>query len=164
MWRPQSTFPHWRRFSYAVKTEIVKICAAVAGILALAAAQDLSPSAFGTKPPLLLVFGCIAGVPAAVAAGLFADALGGLPFGCSAAFFLAAALFTRFMKSFAFPAAIVSAAMYQLWLLLWGGNVPLHAIYATVVYAAIIFPAMQMAMSSAKLHTGIDMRGKEGAR
>jgi hypothetical protein len=147
-----------------VKTEIVKICAAVAGILALAAAQDLFPSSFGTKPPLLLVFGCIAGVPAAVAAGLFADALGGLPFGCSAAFFLAAALLTRFLKSFSFPVAIVSAAMYQIWLLLWGGNVPLHTIYAAVIYAAILFPAMRMVMSSVKLHTGIDMRGKEGAR
>ena len=160
----QWIFPRWRRFSYAVKTEIVKICAAVAGILALAAAQDLFPSAFGTKPPLLLVFGCIAGVPAAVAAGLFADALGGLPFGCSAAFFLAAALLTRFLKSFSFPVAIVSAAMYQIWLQLWGGNVPLHTIYAAVIYAAILFPAMRMVMSSVKLHTGIDMRGKEGAR
>ena len=147
-----------------MKTEIVKICAAVAGILALAAAQDLFPSAFGTKPPLLLVFGCIAGVPAAVAAGLFADALGGLPFGCSAAFFLAAALLTRFLKSFSFPVAIVSAAMYQIWLLLWGGNVPLHTIYAAVIYAAVLVPAMRMVMSSVKLHTGIDMRGKEGAR
>ena len=147
-----------------MKTEIVKICVTIVGILALAAAQDMSPAAFGAKPPILLMFGCIAGVPAAVAAGLFTDALGGLPFGCSAVFFLAAALLARFMKSAAFPISVISAAMYQIWLLLWGGNVPTHSIYAAAVYAAILFPAMRMAMLSVKLHTGIDTCGKEGSR
>ena len=147
---------HWRRFSYAVKTEFVKICAAVAGIVALAAAQDLMPTALGTKPPFLLVFGCLSGAPASVAAGLFADALGGLPFGCSAAFFLTVTLLVRCLKSFAFLVTAVSAAIYQIWLLVWGENVPLHSMYAAAAYAVILFPVMRKAIISIKLHTGID--------
>ena len=138
-----------------MKTELVKILAAFTGLLALAAAQDLSPAVFGAKPPLLLVFGCIAGAPAAVAAGLFADALGGLPFGCSAIFFLAAALLSRFLKSFAFLVTILSAALYQVWLGIWGGDAPFITAYVAFAYAAVLFPLVRKMFLSVKQHTGI---------
>ena len=59
-----------------MKAEIARICAAVLGLVVFASVQDLSPSFFGVKAPFLLVFGCFAGIPTAICAGLFADALG----------------------------------------------------------------------------------------
>lgn len=147
---------HWRRFSYAVKTEIVKICAAVSALVVLAAAQDLSPLAFGAKPPLLFVLGCTAGAPVAIGAGLFADALSGLPFGCSAAFFLGAALLVRFLKPFAFPVTVLSAALYQVWMSLWGGDAPLQSAYAAAAYAAVLYHIAHLALRSVKRHAGIE--------
>ena len=164
MLRLRWIFPRWRRYSYDVKTDLVKILAAFTGLLALAAAQDLAPVAFGAKPPLLLVFGCIAGAPVAVAAGLFADALGGLPFGCSAVFFLAAALLSRFLKSFAFLVAILSAALYQVWLGIWGGDAPFITAYVAFAYAAVLFPLVHKAFLSVKLHTGIHKKDEEGVK
>lgn len=164
MWRLPWISPHWRRYSYDVKTELVKILAAFTGLLALAAAQDLSPAVFGAKPPLLLVFGCIAGAPAAVAAGLFADALGGLPFGCSAIFFLAAALLSRFLKSFAFLVTILSAALYQVWLGIWGGDAPFITAYVAFAYAAALFPLVRKTFLSVKLHTGIHQCDREALK
>lgn len=146
-----------------MKTEIVKICAAITGIIALAAAQDMSPAVFGVKPPLLLIFGCIAGVPAAVAAGLFTDALGELPFGCSTVFFPVAALLSRFLKPLALPVTVTAAALYQVWLLIWGGNVSLHTVCTAAACTVILFPVMRIAMHSIKQHIGIDIRGKESA-
>ena len=145
-----------RRFSYAVKTEIAKICAALTALVVLAAVQDLSPVAFGTKPPLLFVFGCAAGAPAAIGAGLFTDALGGLPFGCSAVFFFGAALLVRFLKPFALPAAAVSAALCQLWTAMWGGDVPAHSAYAAAAYAIVLYPVAIRAIGAAKRHAGIE--------
>ena len=157
----QWIFPRWRRFSYAVKTEIAKICAAASALVALAAAQDLSPMAFGTKPPLLLVLGCVAGAPVAIGAGLFADALSGLPFGCSAAFFLGASLLVRFLKPFAFPAAILSAALYQIWMAMWGGDMPLRSAYAAAACAAVLYPMACRVLRSVKRNAGIEtVRGK----
>jgi hypothetical protein len=156
MSRLRWTFPRWRRFSYVVRTEIVKICAATVALVALAAAQDLSPLAFGTKPPLLLVFGCIAGAPAAIGAGLFTDALSGLPFGCSAVFFFGVALLVRFLKPFAFLATAISAALYQTWIAMWGGDVPMQSAYVAAVYAIILYPVAHSALRSVKRHAGID--------
>lgn len=164
MWRLRWISPLWRRYSYDVKTELVKSFAAFTGLLALAAAQDLAPTVFGAKPPLLLVFGCIAGAPVAVAAGLFVDALGGLPFGCSAIFFLAAALLSRFLKPFAFLVAILSAALYQVWLGAWGGNAPFITAYVAFAYAAVLFPLVRKAFLSVKLHTGIHQCDKENLK
>ena len=147
-----------------MKTEIVKICAAVVGLVFLAAAQDLAPVVCGAKPPLLLVFSCIAGVPASIAAGLFADALGGLPFGCSAVFFLAASLLTRYLKPFACIVATASAVLYQAWMIIWGGNISMHSSYMTIAYAAILFPLMRRAFLSLKRHAGIDSAGVKGAK
>ena len=164
MLRLQWISPRLRRYSYDVKTNLVKIFAAFTGLLTLAAAQDLAPVAFGAKPPLLLVFGCIAGAPVAVAAGLFADALGGLPFGCSAVFFLAAALLSRFLKSFAFLVAILSAALYQVWLGIWGGNAPFITAYVAFTYAAALFPLVRRMFLAVKLHTGIHQCEKESLK
>ena len=158
MWHLRWISPHWRRYSYTVKTELVKIFAAFTGLLTIAAMQDLAPAMFGAKPPLLLMFGCIAGAPAAIAAGLFADALGGLPFGCSAIFFLAAALLSRFLKPFAFLVAILSAALYQVWLGIWGGNAPFITAYVAFAYAAVLFPLVRKTFLSVKLHTGIQQK------
>ena len=147
-----------------MKTESVKICVTIAILIVLAAAQDMAPCAFAVKPPLLLVFGCTAGAPAAAAAGFFTDALGGLPFGCSAVFFVAAALLCRVSKTLAFPAVVAAAGAYQVWLLLWGGNVPLHSIYASVAYVCVLFPAAKAVFVPFKRHLGIDGNGKERAQ
>ena len=147
-----------------MKTEIVKICAALTGLIFLAAMQDMSPVVFGAKPPLLLVFGCIAGVPASIAAGMFADALGGLPFGCSAIFFLAATLLARFLKPFACFVVISSAVLYQAWMIMWGGNISMESSYVTVAYATLIFPVMKIAVEALKRRIGIDIADKEAAR
>jgi hypothetical protein len=126
--------------------------------------QDLAPATFGVKPPLLLMFACIAGAPAAIAAGLFTDTLGGLPFGCSAVFFLAAALLSRFLESFAFLVAILSAALYQVWLGIWGGNAPFITAYVAFAYAAVLFPLVHKTFLSVKLHTGIHKKDEEGMK
>ena len=147
-----------------MKTELTKAAAAATGLVVLAAAQDLAPVAFGAKPPFLLVFGCIAGVPAAIAAGLFADALSALPFGCSAVFFVAAALATRRFGSAAYPATVAAAALYQLWLIAWGGEMPVSSACTALAYAAILYPATRMAVRGAKRRAGIDRSGKEAAQ
>lgn len=140
-----------------MKAEAVKICALVAALTVLAAAQDLSPSILGARPPFLLVLGCICGVPAAVCAGLFADALGGFPFGCSAAFFAIAAALARMFRPAAFPVAVAAAGLYQVWILLWGGAVPATpAAYSAALIAALLYPAMMAAAAVVRLHAGID--------
>ena len=156
MWRLPFTFRLWRRYSSAVRTELVKVCAALTALLFLAAAQDLSPVVFGAKPPFLLMFGCLAGVPAAIGAGLFTDALSGLPFGCSAVFFFASALAVRFLKMFALLTVAVSAALYQIWLSVWGGNVSLQSSYTALAFALILYPVACKALRSAKRYAGID--------
>lgn len=153
----------WRRYSSAVKTNLVKICASTVALLILAAAQDLSPAVFGAKPPLLLLFGCIAGVPAAIGAGLFTDALSGLPFGCSAVFYLAAALAVRFLKQFAFLTAVVSAALYQIWLSIWGGEASAQSTYVASAYVVALYPVACAVMCTAKRHVGLEtIEGKSG--
>lgn len=97
-----------------MRTEYAKTFAAVAGLVILASLQDIVPAVHGAKPPFLLMFSCFAGVPTAVAAGLFADALSGISFGCSAVFYVAAALLVRYFKPFAFPIAVVAAALHQI--------------------------------------------------
>lgn len=145
-----------------MRTEVVKICAAAMALVVLATAQDLSPLALGAKPPLLLVFGCIAGAPVAIGAGLFTDALSGLPFGCSAVFFFGVALLVRFIKPFAFLTTIISAALYQTWIAMWGGDVSMHSAYVAAAYAIILYPMAHWALRSVKRHAGIDDIG-EGA-
>ena len=147
-----------------MKTELTRICAALTALVLLAAAQDLAPVVFGTKPPLLLVFGCVAGAPAAIGAGLFTDALSGLPFGCSAMFFFGAALLVRFLKPFALLTTIVSAAFYQLWMAMWGGDVPAHSSYAAGACAMFLYPVAVHALRAAKRHAGIDAINKGVAK
>ena len=147
-----------------MKTELTRICAALTALVLLAAAQDLAPVVFGTKPPLLLVFGCVAGAPAAIGAGLFTDALSGLPFGCSAMFFFGTALLVRFLKPFALLTTIVSAAFYQLWMAMWGGDIPTHSAYAAAACAMILYPVAVHTLRAAKRHAGIDAINKGVAK
>ena len=105
-----------------MKADLTRLCAALFGLVVCAAAQDLAPTLLGAKPPLLLLFGCLAGIPTAIGAGLFTDALGGLPFGCSALFFLAVALFVRLARPAALVGVMLAAGLYQLWIALWGGG------------------------------------------
>ena len=114
-----------------MKADLVRLCAALLGLVACAAAQDLAPTLLGAKPPLLLLFGCLAGIPTAIGAGLFTDALGALPFGCSALFFLAVALFVRLMRPAALVVVMFAAGLYQLWVALWG-DAALGAVYGIV--------------------------------
>lgn len=147
-----------------MRTDFVKICAATAALLFLAAVQDLSPVIFGAKPPLLLMFGCIAGIPAAIGAGLFTDALSGLPFGCSTVFYVAAALAVRFLRQFAFLTAVLSAALYQIWLAVWGGDASVHSAYPAFACALLLYPVACMALNSVKHHAGIGSVEGEDAK
>ena len=153
----------WRRYSFAVKTEAVKICAVTLALLFLAAAQDLAPAVSGAKPPLLLLFGCVAGVPAAVSAGLFTDALSGLPFGCSVAFYIVSALLIRALRRCAFLIAVLSAALYQVWLAVWGGDSPMRSAIAAFAFAAVLYPAVCAALRSAKRLIGINGSERDNA-
>ena len=146
-----------------MKANLARVCAVLLGLVVCAAAQDLSPAVLGAKPPFLLAFGCFAGIPAAIGAGLFADALGGLPFGCSAAFYAFAAIFARLAKSMSIAAAIISAAVYQLWIDLWSrsGNT-ISALAGTLIAAAVISPLMFAAARRARRNIGIDIQ-KEAA-
>lgn len=145
-----------------MKANFVKICAVLLGLVVCAAAQDIAPSLLGVKPPFLLVFGCFAGIPAALCAGLFTDALGGLPFGCSAVFCAGAAFCARLSKSMACLVAIVAAVLYQFWIALWsGGGGTLYAIAGTLITAMILSPLMSAVIRLARRRIGIDVR-REG--
>lgn len=143
-----------------MKAEFTRICAVVLGLVLCASAQDLSPAVFGAKPPLLLMFGCFAGVPAAICAGLFADALSGLPFGCSPAAFAVAAFAVRLSGPAGIFMAAVSAAAYQLWLVPWSeGGFSWVAIASAIVLAAVLAPLTSSALGLARRRIGIDRKG-----
>ena len=143
-----------------MKADLVRLCAALLGLVICAAAQDLAPTLFGAKPPLLLLFGCLAGIPTAIAAGLFTDALGALPFGCSALFFLAVALFVRFVRPAALVGVMLAAGLYQFWIALWGGTAfSLHALLGALAAAAVLAPFMLALLRLARRRIGIDVKG-----
>ena len=143
-----------------MKIELVRFCAALLGLVVCAAAQDLAPTVFGAKPPLLLVFGCLAGIPTAIVAGLFADALGAMPFGCSALFFLIAALFARLMRSAALVGVMLAAGLYQLWIALWGDAAfSLRALLGALAAALVLAPFMRVFLQLAHRRIGIDVKG-----
>lgn len=146
-----------------MRTEFVKVCATLLGLVICASAQDLSPCILGAKPPFLLLFGCCAGIPAAIGAGLFTDALGDLPFGCSAVFYAITALAIRFLsRSLAIAVTILAAAFYQLWIALWGdGDYSAHALAGAFATAALLSPAMFALIDLARRRIGIDLRKKE---
>ena len=143
-----------------MKTDLSRLCAALLGLVVCAAAQDLAPTLFGAKPPLLLLFGCLAGIPTAIGAGLFTDALGGLPFGCSALFFLAVALFVRFVRPAALVGVMLAAGLYQLWIALWGGTaLSPRSLLGALAAAAVLAPFMLALIRLARRRIGIDMKG-----
>ena len=140
-----------------MRSKLAKVCSAILGLVVFAAVQDLSPAFLGAKAPFLLVFGCLAGVPAAIGAGLFTDALGGLPFGCSAVFFALAAQGARMAKPLAIAVIIAAAALYQLWVALWGdGGSTALAVAGAIASTAIITPLMCALMRLARRRIGID--------
>ena len=139
-----------------MKTETAKICAILLGLTAFAALQDLSGTVFGAKPPLLLVFGSFAGVPAAVVAGLFADALGDMPFGCSAALFATTAIFVRKAQAAATLTVSAAAAIHGIWISAWGGAVNLSTIAAGFLMAMLLSPVMSRFIENARKHIGIE--------
>ena len=143
-----------------MKADFVRLCAALLGLVVCAAAQDLAPTLFGAKPPLLLIFGCLAGIPTAIVAGLFTDALGGLPFGCSALFFLAVALFVRLARPAALVGVMLAAGLYQLWVALWGdAALSLRALLGALAAAAVLAPFLQALLRLARRRIGIDVKG-----
>ena len=143
-----------------MKTDLTRLCAALLGLVVCAAAQDLAPTLLGAKPPLLLIFGCLAGIPTAIVAGLVTDALGALPFGCSALFFLAVALFVRLVRPAALVGVMLAAGLYQLWIALWGGNAfSLRALLGARAAAAVLAPLMQALLRLARRRIGIDVKG-----
>ena len=143
-----------------MKADFVRLCAVLLGLVVCAAAQDLAPTLFGAKPPFLLLFGCLAGIPSAIAAGLFTDALGALPFGCSALFFLAVALFVRLVRPAALVGVMLAAGLYQLWIALWGGTaLSLRALLGALAAAAVLAPFMQALLRLARRRIGIDVKG-----
>ena len=146
-----------------MRIEFAKICATLLGLIVCAAAQDLSPCILEAKPPFLLLFGCCAGIPAAIGAGLFADALGGLPFGCSAVFYAIAAFAVRFLsRPLAITVAIFSAAVYQLWIALWGdGGHAAQTLAGAFATAVLLSPAMFALVDLARRRIGIDHQKEE---
>ena len=143
-----------------MKADLARLCAALLGLVVCAAAQDLSPTLFGAKPPLLLIFGCLAGIPTAIGAGLFTDALGALPFGCSALFFLAVALFVRLVRPAALVGVMLAAGLYQLWIALWG-DIALspRSLLGALAAAAVLAPFLQALIRLARRRIGIDVKG-----
>ena len=143
-----------------MRAELSRLCAALLGLVVFAAAQDLAPALFGAKPPLLLIFGCFAGIPTAILAGLFADALGAMPFGCSALFFLVAALFARQVRSAAMAGVALAAGLYQLWIALWGdAAVSFRASLSAFAMAILLVPLLRALLQLARRRIGIDTKG-----
>ena len=144
-----------------MRAETAKICAALLGLVVCAAAQDVAPAILGAKPPVLLAFGCFAGVPTAIASGLFVDALGGMPFGCSAVFFGLAALAARaaHRSHIAVATAIVmaSAGAHQIWIAMWGGgDASTGAVCVSAACAAVLAPIARAFVDLARRRIGID--------
>ena len=143
-----------------MKADLVRLCAALLGLVVCAAAQDLAPTLLGAKPPILLLFGCLVGIPTAIGAGLFTDALGALPFGCSALFFLAVALIVRLVRPAALVIAMLAAGLYQLWVALWSDAAfSLRALLGALAAAAVLAPLMLALLRLARRRIGIDVKG-----
>ena len=119
----------------------------------------MAPAVLGAKPPLLMVFGCLAGIPAAIGAGLFADALGGLPFGGSAFVFAVAAVFVRMMPRGAFLILMPTAALYQTGLVLWSrGNMDAQSVTGALLATAILEPVLAHAIRLGRRRIGLDRK------
>ena len=141
-----------------MKAEFARICAVLLGLVVCAAAQDVSPSLMGAKPPFLLAFGCLTGIPSAICAGLFADALGGLPFGCSAIFFAVAAFASRMVKSLSAAVIVFAAGVYQMWIILWGyGFTTIQTIIGAMLSGVVVVPMACAAIQLARRRIGLDV-------
>ncbi len=146
-----------------MRTDLVRVCAAALGIVLFASAQDMCPAVLGAKAPFLLSFGCVAGIPAAFAAGLVADSLDCLPFGCSAVFFLAAAILARVFRRAALPLTFLSAGAFQLWLSVWTDVAPsVSGVCGALLSAVAVVPAMAALVGLARRRIGIGGVSPEG--
>lgn len=135
-----------------MKTSLVQIVFALLCTVFAAALQDMAPSFGGVKPPFLLALALFAaaaerrpdardgrdaphplraarGLPCALLAGAFEDALSGFPAGCAAGFFVLAYAGARLLRDAARalrPAArglvtvTAAAPLHELWLATWG--------------------------------------------
>ena len=118
-----------------MQTKTVQIIFTFICLVVAAAAQELVPSFFGTKAPLLVVFALYTAfqpgrnwMVASLAAGAFEDALNVSPTPCCTFFTLFAAMGAHFLRPFAqklAPAAVgaslaaVAAPIHELWLMTW---------------------------------------------
>lgn len=136
-----------------MKTSLVQIVFTLLCTVFAAALQDMAPSFGGVKPPFLLALALFAaaaerrpdardgraaprhpllaarGLPCALLAGAFEDALSGFPAGCAAGFFVLAYAGARLLRDTARalrPAArglvtvTAAAPLHELWLATWG--------------------------------------------
>lgn len=118
-----------------MQTRAVQIIFTLICLVAAAAMQELVPSFFGTKTPLLAVFALYTAfqpsrkwVLVSLAAGALEDALNGSPTPCCTFFTLFTAMGAHFLRPFVHNlapagvgacAAAVVAPIHELWLLTW---------------------------------------------
>jgi len=109
-----------------MKNEVVQLTIAAMALVAGGAAEELLPKAAGVGFPVLLMYSIFLATRRntrslfmfAVAAGAAEDALSGLPFATSIAFFAMAAAFvhtTGLVRS----ALALAYPVYQIWLRMW---------------------------------------------
>lgn len=174
-----------------MKTEIVHIVFSIFALTIAAAAQELFPAFGGAKPPFLLMVAlCAAMRPdppdpddgksdrsgglrgwllVAAAAGLFADALDALPFGCATAFAVIACSAARFLRGAAggIPSALVGflagaiaapcqEAWFDLWLPAAGAASTLVRFFASALPASIAGAALFAAIPAIAWRIGLD--------
>lgn len=114
-----------------MRSDFINAILAVAAVVVAAAAQELSPSFCGVKPPFLLMLSLFMAVQpkkrflrlaTALAAGAMAEALSMMPTGSLVAFFVAVAILARVLRATGaqwFVVALAPAAC-EAWLAAWG--------------------------------------------
>ena len=148
-----------------MKTEAAKIAAILVGLIVSAALQDATPALWGAKIPFLLAFSCTAGLSAALAAGLMADALGFAPFGCSTIFFAAASILLRSLRAPRAVALPPLAFCHVVWCSVCGAAVELPtAPFAAVLLALPTGFAYAAAVPFVRRHVGLGASSGETRR
>ena len=166
-----------------MQTRAVQITFTLICLVAAAAAQELLPSFFGTKAPLLVLFALYTAFQPArkwmlvsLAAGALEDALNGSPTPCSAFFTLFAATGAHFLQPFVRNlraagvgacAAAAAAPIHELWLLTWDvlpPNCPiLVRFFASVLPAAAAGALSFVALPFAERRAGFTVPEPERA-
>ena len=138
-----------------MKNRAVQIISFVFGIVLATAMQDLSPSFAGVKPPFviaaILFMAFLAPLPLALVvaavAGLFVDALTGLPVLCATSFLPLLALGSHFVRK-GLPevpspmvgaiSTLVAAAIGEVWLTICGFSAVGTELFVRVCAAALL--------------------------